>query len=628
MTKKAILVAAVGLLIATMAVPSNAQGAFADVPIDHWAYEAVSQLQDHGIIIGYPDGTFSGKRALTRYEFAVALSRAIPVILDMVETEGPGISRAQVQQMIDNAVGNIPTTNGGPTGNFASQSDVDALRRTTNEFRDELVQLGVDVDALKRDLASLEERVAVIEEEMRRLRITTKLNFFAVGESTDEGFAVDRDNRPLSGDNNLLQSLQVVRDADVIFNYENGDTTAKVVVNAGNYFNYLGGLLTNFTGTPRAGSDNADAVNLFLAYGSVPIWGADVTVGRFPIQFTKYTLKKFDVDTYSENWKTDDGNYYVDGGKAEWTWGSVDILAFAGKNNGNAGAYNLTSRPGASGLYAFSPLVATGAGQLQMPVQSAGVRAGFDLGSARIGLNWISVGEGSPAGGPYYDQADIWGADVELPVGSWNLAGSYTETNSSGTGGVADLEDDNFAWEAALRGNWGGFGINAGYKHIEPNFSAPGDWARLGMWQNPVNIKGPEVGVTFGIGDRISLMAYGGFFQGVSDTMTSNIGTPIALAGWEDSDLDHYKAALNLDLGTRSSLGIQGEWVKYQPSAVLVAGAPEPNEAYYTITYNRMLTDSSKLRLLYQIIDFDSDGGFLGGDYEGAVAVAQVSMDF
>ncbi len=27
-----------------------------------------SHLQDHGIIIGYPDGTFGGKRALTRYD--------------------------------------------------------------------------------------------------------------------------------------------------------------------------------------------------------------------------------------------------------------------------------------------------------------------------------------------------------------------------------------------------------------------------------------------------------------------------------------------------------------------------------------------------------------------------------
>ena len=50
---------------------------FQDVPQSHWAYEAVSDLQTKGILLGYPDGYFRGKRPLTRYEFAVALERAL-----------------------------------------------------------------------------------------------------------------------------------------------------------------------------------------------------------------------------------------------------------------------------------------------------------------------------------------------------------------------------------------------------------------------------------------------------------------------------------------------------------------------------------------------------------------------
>jgi len=57
-----------------------ASGPFADVPADHWAYQSVDTLQKAGIVIGYPDGTYGGKRAMTRYEFAVAIARLMPLL--------------------------------------------------------------------------------------------------------------------------------------------------------------------------------------------------------------------------------------------------------------------------------------------------------------------------------------------------------------------------------------------------------------------------------------------------------------------------------------------------------------------------------------------------------------------
>ena len=64
---------------------ANAQAApFLDTPTNHWAYEAVQDLAKKGIVIGYPDGTYGGKRPMTRYEFAVALDRALRTVADMV----------------------------------------------------------------------------------------------------------------------------------------------------------------------------------------------------------------------------------------------------------------------------------------------------------------------------------------------------------------------------------------------------------------------------------------------------------------------------------------------------------------------------------------------------------------
>ena len=50
---------------------------YPDVPKTHWAYDFVKELSDKGFLVGYPDGTYKGDKAMTRYEFATALYRAL-----------------------------------------------------------------------------------------------------------------------------------------------------------------------------------------------------------------------------------------------------------------------------------------------------------------------------------------------------------------------------------------------------------------------------------------------------------------------------------------------------------------------------------------------------------------------
>lgn len=50
---------------------------FPDVPANHWAYEYVKDLADKGLVEGYPDGEFKGDRAMTRYEYAAIIYRAL-----------------------------------------------------------------------------------------------------------------------------------------------------------------------------------------------------------------------------------------------------------------------------------------------------------------------------------------------------------------------------------------------------------------------------------------------------------------------------------------------------------------------------------------------------------------------
>jgi hypothetical protein len=53
---------------------------FPDIPANHWAADAVEQIADLGIVIGFPDGTFRGNEAFTRYQAALVVSRLLGVI--------------------------------------------------------------------------------------------------------------------------------------------------------------------------------------------------------------------------------------------------------------------------------------------------------------------------------------------------------------------------------------------------------------------------------------------------------------------------------------------------------------------------------------------------------------------
>ena len=110
-----------------------------DVSPTAWAYEALRSLvEKYGCIVGYPDRTFRGERALTRWEFAAGLNACLNVMERLIQ-EGVGVLR----------------------------EDIDRLKRLAEEFQAELAALGARVD-------NLEQRVAFLED--HQFSTTTKLS--------------------------------------------------------------------------------------------------------------------------------------------------------------------------------------------------------------------------------------------------------------------------------------------------------------------------------------------------------------------------------------------------------------------------------------------------------------------
>ena len=130
--KKLVLVL---VLVLAFALPALANP-FVDVPLNHWAYDAVDYLAARGIVIGYPDGTFGGNRTLTRYEFAEATARVMAYVEGM---------------------------------DFASAEDVAILEKLAIEFADELASLGVTVADLEAALGANSEAIAALEATVAKL---------------------------------------------------------------------------------------------------------------------------------------------------------------------------------------------------------------------------------------------------------------------------------------------------------------------------------------------------------------------------------------------------------------------------------------------------------------------------
>ena len=102
------------LVVGAASTTFAAANPFSDVPSDHWAYDAVTQLAKDGVIEGYGDTTFQGNKNITRYEMAQMVAKA------MAKTN-------------------------------VSSSDKALIDKLAAEFSDELNSLGVRVSNLERN---------------------------------------------------------------------------------------------------------------------------------------------------------------------------------------------------------------------------------------------------------------------------------------------------------------------------------------------------------------------------------------------------------------------------------------------------------------------------------------------
>lgn len=203
-----------------------------DVEPTDWAFQALQSLVErYGCIAGYPDGTFRGNRALTRYEFAAGVNACLD----------------RINELIDAGLATL-----------ASREDLLVLQRLQEEFAAELAALRGQVDALEARAAELEAN---------QFSTTTKLNAVTVFHVSDLGFSGELEREIGERDPVTGEPLSV-----------STSDTSQTNFSALSWMNFT----TSFTGKDSLNiqfdvSTGIAPANLFVSAGLFNTWGTPFT---------------------------------------------------------------------------------------------------------------------------------------------------------------------------------------------------------------------------------------------------------------------------------------------------------------------------------------------------------------
>jgi hypothetical protein len=640
--------------------PVKAQEPFKDLDRNHWAYQAVVDLQQKGILIGYPGDYFKGKRTLTRYEFAIAIRR----LLDHLPTTEAAAGPAGPQ----GPAGDVGPA--GPPGPGIDQSELDNVKKLVDEFKNELQGLGVRVGDIEKRLDALTKDVDAIKTRLDRMIHFTGDVFFGFrGDSSRYPFA-DYSGAARDASKGYFANVEAVHDFHLGVNANlAGDVKFKGDIVISNYLDTgaLNPPATSFaaattTGLNRGTNGIGEQVGLYEADLSIPLKSIKTTmdIGRIKQQNTPLTMWRPDYDPYFDLPWYDDGNYIMDGVRLSSKFGSASTQIWAGtfsnsltdsvgqtlaprilpvvRNGanpltGNYYAAATSTNPNPAGL-GFWPLGLATAGSAAAN-ENAGLHINVPIG--HIGEVGLSLIDFNTADGVVPNEL-VYGVNFRVnPAGRFHLEGEAAKSvfqDGIGTGAPGAPNDSNNAYRAKIGWASGGLDATFGFSYIDPNFAAPGYWDKIGNWYNPTNVMGPFVKIAY-TKNKLSAVAQADALEGARNRyFTGGENNPITTTdqagGFGIGDrLYRGKAGVSYRFNKTVNLSIDYEAVVYRltqgasaaetltdPSTGLPYIAPvqvsHPLEQFLTFGLGVNVSGNTDLKFGYQLINLADDYGAFG----------------
>lgn len=409
-----------------------------DVSPRAWAFEALRNLVErYQCIQGYPDNTFRGDRALTRFEFAAGLNSCLR---------------------------RLETILSGSTGDRVTRADLERIQRLQTEFKAELTALGTRVNALDGRVTTLEGQ---------QFSTTTKLRaevIFALADTFGNQRALPNGQNPAGNrpgqETNLIFANRVRLNFDTSFT---GRDQLRTRLQARNItsFNASGGQTgTNMTRLNFDGNEN-NAVNLSLLQYRFPVGAGNIyisTVGNAlddgnislsPIESSgSGAISRFGAYNPIYRLPSDAGitldypitpavrltaGYMVPAG----TSGANDPSAPGGLFNNQYSAYGqLTFSPVPQGQIAFTYantyLGTSGAvsgstgsvnanrpyGSSRTSANAYGIQARYNFSPNFILSGWVGYTNAINEGSPFKEKTEIWNYAVQATFPDFGARGN------------------------------------------------------------------------------------------------------------------------------------------------------------------------------------------------------------
>lgn len=640
--KRTFKYALTAVLGAAIVVPAFAQDNFPDVPENHWAYEALARMKRDGLLVGYPDGLFRGGRPASRYELAVAIHATyvhLKNITDSLQQQIDALKNSSNNEGLQGLKDAIAALQNDVNTLKGYGNDIANLRRLVETFQRELQSLGVDVEAIKKDLADLDARVTALEKRKLPVDISGDVNLWlGSGASIDDGIGINKDGRILgtntSPGGTITTGAGHTRDLTILHEVAltlagTNETGPKwrgtfVVGNMlgagprgvafGNQAAYLAGLPYN------EGAASWYVQDLGVKFdSSVAGLAFNAEIGRVGYKVSPYIYQRPDFTTYYSNERWDDGMWRFDGGIIGFNFGGAKLDVFGGRNTDRNATDGTDLNPIFPGQGSNGPA-------LRAVDRSLGANLNIPLSSAgNVNLAYLFLDQDqrtNTGGGTFIDRLTVFGGSADYQFGAIKLEGGLSQSqlmqgDSKNDLGGAVNDEDQRAWYAKLGYTANRWNAYVGYREVGAVFLAPGDWGRLGVVRNPVNIKGVQVGGSLDVGG-INISASGEFDQGKSNAFAAATGLN------EDSRVNQFNVRLGYNVNANLNVGLGYEESKFEK---LPGGAADFKLRWTTFDLGYGLSESAKLMLKYEYGDHDGIS-FGGLKARGGFLTTQLSLKF
>lgn len=645
--KKTVLYALSAALVTALVVPAFAQDNFPDVKENHWAYEALARMKKEGILVGFPDGLFRGARPATRYELAVAVN-AVYMNLKNI-TDGLDSQIKAIDDQMAKGTGNgdlsdlrdqLKALQDQVDGMKNYGQDIDDLKKMTDKFEKELAAMGVDVDTMKKNLDDLDARVSKLEGMKPAFDIHGTFDADVIGAySTSHEYGLTVDGRPEGVGRGNNAGVPVGLNKDLSVFHEGAMTISSTNTTGPKYsLTVAMGNVTGPTGFGNqsqtvAGPFSEGAESIYIQNATVTddfmLGGLDfnVKLGRVGYKIDGYSFQRPDTTPYFSNDRWDNGEWAIDGGVLGFNFGKVGVDVIAGRtsdqniNNGTAGGYAQAPMTAGNdtGNYNYLSGLTPGAisvdqvlgANVSVPLAGYGKLDGYYLFLDSNSTTALAAGNAN--------RVVDYGGSLDLKFNKFKVNGWYGKTDLKyNNSSIVNSDDSSYGGMLAYAAT--SWGLNVGYREIEPYFAAPGYWGRIGTWWNPTDIKGVQFGGHYTFGEKLTL-------EGMGEIDT---GTGKVAGGLTTSDkIRDYNVDLkyNFTKGSDAMLGYE------RAEFNLAALSSTPYEEWYNIGVGFDLGNNTSLSVLWQISNYDGKGQagfnvFGNGTAKGGLISTQLSVKF